>query len=273
MEQISAYADGELNDSDKRQVESHLTECQSCSALLDIYREISVSVVKTSAPAPEALRIGVMNRVLHEDIPRVADSKKKQKRYRFALTRFAPVAACLVVGFLLWQNWDSLFGWSQEAVAPAPAMAPAPAPDAAPPPAEAAEPFDVDMERSLMPEEADSQVDDLAAEAPMPDAAPMPTFAPDDRMEEDGDVWLTEHIEAHIKKSYVTIEFFGKLPAFLEEYEPLSFSPWNGWESVYEIPSEDALDLVDELSDRDGFAVTYYDDDSAYAVVMYSRER
>jgi len=282
MELISAYADDELADCDKLKVEEHINKCESCSTLLDIYREIAVSVSDTSKPVPDALRIGVMNRVLYEDIPRVSESKNKRSRFHFALTRLAPIAACLVVGLILWQNWGVLSGGRSDTLAPAAApepIAPAAA-DAAPEPV-------LRFDDSEFPEAAEeelqegatSQLDVVPApmEAPAPTDAPAPMDVPvdtDDMMigvEPFRSPQETERIMNYISNASAEISVTGKLPEFLADHEPQPFGSWFGWEMVYEIPSQSVPALLSELGDREGVSVTYYENDSAYAVVMYSR--
>jgi len=137
MELLSAYADGELSDSDKAQVEEHLIACENCSALLELYREISVAAKESSLPVPEALRAGVMEKVLKADIPRTADNVTRLSRYRVVLTRYAPIAACLAVILLalpfVVDNNRQLNDYGAPS-APAPAMTPAAHDDAAPVP-------------------------------------------------------------------------------------------------------------------------------------------
>jgi len=120
---LCAYADNELPEAHKQIVEDHLQICENCSTVLKLYREISVSVTETNLPAPEALRIGVMNRIQSENIPREIDNNKQRKKYKYILTRFAPVAACLVVGLVVWQFWGTMWG-SDSAESPAAAPAP-----------------------------------------------------------------------------------------------------------------------------------------------------
>ena len=67
-ELVSAYADGELRDSDLRRVEAHLETCESCSALLELYREISAGMEESCVPAPESLSLGVMEKILSGDV-------------------------------------------------------------------------------------------------------------------------------------------------------------------------------------------------------------
>jgi len=102
MELISAYADGELSGSDERLVREHLDECESCSALLALYREISVAVDESGVPAPEALRGRVMERVLGDNAAQVstapaAGNVNKRKQARVMLLRYVPIAACLAI--------------------------------------------------------------------------------------------------------------------------------------------------------------------------------
>jgi len=97
---ISAYADGELTDSDKEYVEEHLGACVNCSALLELYRAISAAESGSCVPAPEELRAGVMEKVLSDDAPGVSDDVKKRARRHIILTRYLPVAACLAIVLL-----------------------------------------------------------------------------------------------------------------------------------------------------------------------------
>ena len=97
IELISAYADGELSEPDNCRVMEHIGACKSCSALLDIYREISAAVDESAVPAPEALRIGVMERVLSDDAVPAPGNARKHTPFRLILLRYAPIAACLTL--------------------------------------------------------------------------------------------------------------------------------------------------------------------------------
>jgi len=99
MELISAYADGELPEPDKQKVEEHLLACPDCSSILQAYREISLAVEESCVPAPEALCAGVMERVKSDSTTQIAKNMKKFKTVNIILTRYIPLAACLV--FLL----------------------------------------------------------------------------------------------------------------------------------------------------------------------------
>jgi len=108
-ELISAYADGELTESESIDVEKHLEACDSCSALLALYREISVAVVESTVPAPESLSEGVMQKIQSgdylpgvdksddEDEPRSGDADKRRNVIRVMFTRYVPMAACLAI--------------------------------------------------------------------------------------------------------------------------------------------------------------------------------
>jgi len=268
MELISAYADDELTQSDKKQVENHIEVCESCSALLDLYREISIAVDETSEPVPEALRIGVMNRIINEPVYHRADSAKKRGRFHFALTRFAPVAACLVVGLLVWQNWGILRGGQDSAEAPA-----ATAPEAKPAPA--ADTFDIaiDGEMPAIGGDTDDSHDEYSpAEG---QANPEPTDdddSPTDRglpvpSQSDEEIeWIMEYIDA----AYAQITIVGEFPAFLEGYEPKEFDPLPPWEKIYEIPSSEVSALLAALKKHSGVEITENNNNSDYAVVLYS---
>jgi len=99
MELISAFADGELTELEKSDLERHLDACDHCSSLLDFYREVSSSVFESNVPAPEALLGNVMERVFSADNITSIDAvlTKKRGAVRTMLTRYIPVAACLAV--------------------------------------------------------------------------------------------------------------------------------------------------------------------------------
>jgi len=144
-ELLSAYFDGELTESEKRIVEEHIASCDECSAILEIYSEISNTTSASNVAVPEGLHIGVMNRIQHESIaanlvaPMVNDKEIKRLRFNTMLTRWVPVAACLAVvlaGWQLWSNWGNIFSADFAASAPEAEMAFA---DAAPEVATAAD--------------------------------------------------------------------------------------------------------------------------------------
>jgi len=99
-ELISAYADGELGESDILRVEEHLDTCDSCSALLDFYRETSAAVSGSGPDVPEALRERVMGMVLSDNAHGAVNHDKRRKVMRVVLTRYLPVAACLALVLL-----------------------------------------------------------------------------------------------------------------------------------------------------------------------------
>ena len=266
IELISAHADGELTEPEKREVENHLAVCENCSTHLDIYREISASVSEFDTPVPDALRIGVMNRVLYEDIPGKTDNVKKRGRFHFAVTRFAPIAACLVAGLIVWQNWGTLWGAQNDAAVPAAAPAPMAEPATGAPSG-----IGLRIEADVVPEIAfDEESDDFA---PI-EAAPAPMEAPENLMM-DGQTRSEREaaeIMRYIEGASSIITVTGELPAFLAEYEPQDFGSWFGWEMVYEIPSSEVPELMVELRTRNFIEVTESEsgNNSTYAVVLYS---
>ena len=101
MELISAYVDGELTDADKQKLEGHLSACENCSALLDMYREASGVIADSCVAAPESLLTIVMDEVLREDRARAAIKTKRRRTARIVLTRYVPIAACLALAILV----------------------------------------------------------------------------------------------------------------------------------------------------------------------------
>jgi hypothetical protein len=80
----------------------------------------------------------------------------------------------------------------------------------------------------------------------------------------------SELIFDYIGNASAQITVTGELPIMLDDYIPQPFGPWLDWEMVFQIPSEMVPDLLAELGNRDGVEVSYTDNNSAYAVVMYS---
>lgn len=100
QELISAYVDGELTESDKKNLETHLNNCESCSALLALYREIPNAVAESAVPAPDMLCSGVMAKIISDDAASIAENGRRRKVIRVVLTRYLPVAACLAIVLL-----------------------------------------------------------------------------------------------------------------------------------------------------------------------------
>ena len=96
-ELISSYADCELSESEKKDVETHLNSCESCSALLALHREISNAVAESAVPAPDKLYSNVMTKILSDDTTGVDGNGNRRKVIRIVLTRYLPVAACLAI--------------------------------------------------------------------------------------------------------------------------------------------------------------------------------
>jgi len=99
MEHLSAYADGELSGTDKRQMEAHLISCTNCSELLNLYRKMSEAEDVSNVPVPDALLSGVMERV-HNDGSRYEKNSNRHNRTQRTLMRYAPIAACLLIVLL-----------------------------------------------------------------------------------------------------------------------------------------------------------------------------
>jgi len=109
---ISAYVDGELAEPDKQRLEKHLAECENCSALFELYREITDSTLESAVEAPESLVGNVMDRV-HSDgriirdyiaydsgVDRIDDAAKRRK-VMHVISRYMPIAACVVIALLV----------------------------------------------------------------------------------------------------------------------------------------------------------------------------
>jgi len=283
-ELLSAYSDNELTASEKLSVEEHLAACESCSALLEIYREISISVDESSVSVPEALRIGVMNRIRSENISTEKENvKKKWWQHQVLLTRIAPIAACLAVVVLVWQfgsNTDggrNLFSMDN-LVAPEdaamPAMAPAPAPGAASPDSVRTMSDDLDSDDdSMVTDEvrtgsgAQADSPDGTTESESFETAPARLWPYGDDESDD----IDEKFSDFLMNAYAEITITGAFPEFLTSYEPLPIENWQGWELVFEIPSTEIDSLMLELLNRRSSLVrNHVNYNSQYAIVFYS---
>ena len=294
---LCAYADNELPESHRQIVEDHISICENCSAILDIYREISVSVSETNVPVPEALRVGVMNRIQNERIPQEIDNNRQRRQYKYILTRFAPIAACLVVGLVVWQFWGTLWGTNNEGMriqsnAP-PAPAAAPAPEAAmPAPAAPADAAPEAMWDSLEAPAAEAEVqmdaasaygldidDDESESVPAPGGRVPQTGGSADWLQQlydniDGFGPLDSADERLFRDAYAVIALTGDLPVILAEYEP---SPdWQygrfGWEMLYVIPIPKVADLLEEVDGHEYLEVVFNNTNNAgnFALVLLS---
>jgi len=273
---LCAYADNELDETNKQLVEDHLAICENCSALLKIYREMSLSVSESNVPAPDALRMGVMNRIKSESVPRATENNKQRRMYKYILTRYAPVAACLVAVLLVWQFWGNIFGTNNAAMpAAAPEMAAPASPEAAMYSADAA---------PAAPE----------SDSPMPQAMPAEEghndMQDDDttRIQAGGTLSWMQHVYQSIpgiepldeedenlfKEAYAVIAIIGEYPGILADYEPTP--DWNhghsGWEMLFIIPIPMVADLIEEVGGNEDVTILFNETNTVgnHALVLLS---
>ena len=108
LELISAYIDNEISESDKTALEAHLSTCESCSAALELYKEMSASISESAISAPESLCGSVMEKILSEkndvkdSFVAESDSKdteneKNKNNGIIYFKRYLPAVACLAV--------------------------------------------------------------------------------------------------------------------------------------------------------------------------------
>jgi len=263
---LCAYADGELGDANKQLVEDHLAICDNCTTILKVYREMSASIDDTCVDPPAALVTGVMNRIMNEEVPRVETETVQRKRNRFILTRYLPVAACLVAMLLVWQFWGNTFFFgltdtgaqAPEAVSPESRMTTSDALDTA-----------GESGAGQHPAPAAGGGDNTSLNEPQADS--HTSMSDDDN--EGAMVRTDEDIELFLEfldDAYADITITGELPAFLAGFEPHPFGPWLDWEYVFEIPSTDVQRLLDELDNRESFSIMHLNKESKYAIVFYS---
>ena len=265
---LCAYADGELTDANKQLVEDHLAICDNCTSILKIYREISTAVNDTCVEAPPELVAGVMNRIINEDIPRVEKETVQRKRNRFILTRYIPVAACLVAALLVWQFWGNTWFTGQVGDA-MPAASPMEVYDAPEPSAAAGMPAADSSPETI--ESENGGLDRLSDSSSLSIADADYNIPEDDILRQLGEAdesFDLESIVDFISGAYAEIAISGEVPEFLLDFTPLSFKSPFGWELIFELPRPDVFPFIAALGDRKGVNVVYNENDSEYAVVL-----
>jgi hypothetical protein len=282
---LCAYADNELPEANRKLVEDHLVICENCSAILKVYSEISVTIDETNVPAPDALLLGVMNRIQSESTPRAAAKKKLISQNRTRLMRYMPIAAGLVVMLLVWQfQGDSFlmrnFGASEAGAMPNSATLLLQGQQAAAPAPAAVEAESDDSVADGL-DEPHTRIGDQSYGIPEPatpggGAAVVPTLVPPEHPILQGITRTseeTEQIMDYIGGASTVITIVGELPAMLANIEPQSFGSWFGWEMVFEIPDTDVQTLLEQLINRPEVVVVRHENNnSTYAVVFFNPE-
>ena len=94
---ISAYVDDELSHEEKTDLESHLRTCEHCSSILIAFRAVSTTINESTAPVPDSIRVNVMKTIKSTGIAPGTIKTKSPISIKTVMTRFIPVAACLVL--------------------------------------------------------------------------------------------------------------------------------------------------------------------------------
>jgi len=315
-ELISAYADGELTDSDRQRVEIHLSTCESCSALLEVFREISSSVNEIGIPTPDTLRTGIMEQVLLEGTAPIPDNAKKPTKARGMIFRFAPIAACLALVLLTLPWIIDYLGNStssderneapmvaKDAAMEAPnsglmaidgellegdgdiarsgefgasghsafdPQLPHPAADLSIDPDEDADSGAYRYDATL-PDTPQDSPNDIFTQQPEGASSSQPIenntnastgtgVAPED----------VQNTLVDIDAAYAWITIVGELPDLLMKYRPEQLGSWLNYEMMYRIPRAAAQDFIKEISGQAGVTIVHNNENSEYAIVMYS---
>ena len=94
LEMISAYADDELNETEKAELEAHLENCEECRSVLEMYREMSAEMLSSAEEVPEGFSDGVMEKVASYE----KNISARNKRRNFGIAgRWIGVAACIAI--------------------------------------------------------------------------------------------------------------------------------------------------------------------------------
>jgi len=298
LELISSQIDGEITDSELQTLQAHLSTCENCSAIQALYIEMSAAISEDAVPAPESLRVGVMeiirsgendNKDAATAIAMGGEGSKKKPSPIFYLKRFLPAAACLAlilitIPLILNDNANYL-------VSPAPADAPA---ASAPVTVGGAVVPDVQRFGDALTESAESVQDDYdadfhaaAAEAPMgrdgigamlpSPASDLPGIAQFAETEfevslpdfADGTLDVLRAFDSLINESYAIVEITGDFPSELQEFESASLGDWSAWSRYIRLPREVAVEVIDEIRSHEGVTVISGDQNSAYVVILY----
>jgi len=295
-DQLSAFYDGELSQAQANQIKEHLAVCDSCSALLEMYKEISIAADSDITPVPDALCIGVMNTIKAEDLYGPKRAGEKKSNMRIILTRYMPIAACLVVVFFVWSFWGSSFGLGENAAKRDFSLLgsnntgdPESSQPIMPSTYDAALTTTLPGEDAVMGGADDSQTRggegiDPESTINMPPAIPEPL--PEelfrlrrsqsiDDFEEDSDI---NDILVYLSGASFWITYTGTLPDDIIRMFPESIGSWFGWDVIFELPTEDVEFLLDQFGaskltdDMTNFSVIENEShpDSSYAVVFFA---
>lgn len=94
LDMISAYADDELNEAEKAELEAHLENCEECRSVLEMYREMSAEMLSDAEEVPEGFSDGVMEKVASYE----KNISARNKRRNFGIAgRWIGVAACIAI--------------------------------------------------------------------------------------------------------------------------------------------------------------------------------
>jgi anti-sigma factor RsiW len=281
---ISGFADGELSDSEKAELQRHLDECPDCMALLSAYRSISEAAEKSMTEPPADFASSVMRRIkaLPEDEQAekfTGPARRNRKSYKPVIISLVAAAACLALVFLVSPQLFGFLGGSRTASS---------VPDAAPNAA-----FDVSAAASATPapgeggtlqapaaKQADTgsntegttqdyaiastpQLTGGAEPSPsgqaQPSAAPSASAPPDIQQPQ---VVSAESLTDYLKEYYAVITIKGQLPDILTEKAKLDNS-----DGTFNI--EITVDLAEQLI-KDGFDVQMGNKDMTAALVVYA---
>ena len=319
---ISAYADGELTESEIHRVEEHLTACENCSAILELYRGISDTIAESCVPAPDSLCGSVMEKVIRNRKRVTTTDLKRRKVIRIALTRFLPVAACLAVVLLALprvmnvnRSVNDMASYSggagsapksesqMSSSAPAPSAAPGSSKDSGgyssggsaisgsgadtaaggssmySAKGETGEPDaieniqeDADYTNKDKPFPSDGSSAVSAPEESGGDSERGPALPenPAAGSQTGEDPQDTMSILNEFEGAYALIEISGELPELLNKYEAMALDGRYNWDVYYEIPREEAQALIKTLAARYGTETDILNENSKYAIVLYS---
>jgi hypothetical protein len=106
-EMLSAYANGELSQSEIDKVGQHLAGCAECRSTLEAYRNVRQKIsILQGVPANSEIKEAIMADIRANN----AGRKPSLKWLKPALIGI-PVVAGIIVGLMIWQPWRNNNGW------------------------------------------------------------------------------------------------------------------------------------------------------------------
>ena len=277
MELISSYIDGEISETEKKNLEAHIETCESCASFLRAYKGISSAVEAGETVPPPSLRENVMAKIKSGPAILNAHENDRSKIIRLTLRRYVPLAACVAIIILamlpISRQWNSKSKPDAGTnMAMPPSAAPVPSPSALAPSGglqrNETTPFAAN-EMDAPAEDSDTSAMRPALEGtglapPASPGATMPALTDISEPENGTDKTETsggETLDYNVSEYFALVRVDGQLPELLSDV--ILIADEDGTSYAF-IPAEDVEALVSL-----GYGAEYHNKDAATAIVVY----